>query len=160
MGTGKSYWGARWAKQHQMHFFDLDTEIEKAENATIAQIFEQKGESFFREKEREILHHFAGKKNFILSTGGGTPCFFDNIQWMNQEGVTVFLETPVPVLLKRLAAEKDHRPLVRSLTDDQLEAFIRERLLQRSPFYSQAKMIVSTELVTDTTFDEIKRVYV
>lgn len=160
MGTGKTYWGAKWAAQHDMDFFDLDSEIEKTTGLSIPQIFEQKGEAFFREQESTILKQFGDQQNFILSTGGGTPCFFDNIQWMNASGLTIYLDTPVAILKERLALEKAHRPLIKLLTDEQLEDFIKDRLQQRSPFYSQAQVIVSTELVTDTTFDEIKRTYV
>lgn len=160
MGTGKTYWGAKWAAQNNMDFFDLDAEIEKSADLTIPQIFEQKGEAFFREKEQEVLKQFGNRQNFILSTGGGTPCFFDNIEWMNANGITIYLDTPVSILRERLVLEKAHRPLIKSLNDSELEDFIKQRLLQRSPFYSQARVTVSTEFITDITFDEIKRSYV
>ncbi len=79
MGTGKTYWGRRWAVQHEMDFFDLDTEIEKSTGLSIPGIFEQHGEEYFRDKEQALLHSFNDKENFILSTGGGTPCFL--ITW-------------------------------------------------------------------------------
>lgn len=155
MGTGKSYWGARWARLHQLDFYDLDTVIEAAVGKTIADIFAAEGETAFRELEKDILHTFSDKDNFILSTGGGTPCFFDNIEWMNNHGLTIFLDTPVPVIKERLAKEKDHRPLVSTLSDEEMEVFISSKLKQRSPFYSQAKVTVYTELITDITFDQI-----
>ncbi|MBX2921587.1 MAG: shikimate kinase [Chitinophagaceae bacterium] len=160
MGTGKTYWGRLWAREHQMDFFDLDTVIEATTGLTIPAIFEQHGEQYFREKERELLHSFAGKHNFILSTGGGTPCFFNNMEWMNEQGVTVYLQTPVSILKKRLISEKGHRPLIKDLNDDEIETFIEKRLEERSRFYSSARLIFSTESITDTTFTEIKRFYV
>ncbi|MBN8785522.1 MAG: shikimate kinase, partial [Terrimonas sp.] len=110
MGTGKTYWGKLWAARHGMDFFDLDHEIERNAGMTIREMFEKHGESFFREKEKEALYQFKNKNDFILSTGGGTPCFFDNMQWMNDNGITIYLNTSVQVLAERLTKEKDHRP--------------------------------------------------
>ncbi|MBX3255893.1 MAG: shikimate kinase [Chitinophagaceae bacterium] len=160
MGTGKTYWGSRWAVQHDLDFFDLDTVIEETTGLSIPAIFEEYGESYFREKERELLHTFADKQNFILSTGGGTPCFFDNMEWMNAHGLTLYLNTPVPVLKARLIGEKDHRPLIKNLNDTEIESFIENRLKERDRFYSSARLILSTESITDATFTEIKRSYV
>lgn len=160
MGTGKTYWGRLWATQHQMDFFDLDTEIERTTGLTISDIFEQHGERYFRDKERELLHSFSSKENFILSTGGGTPCFFDNMEWMNEHGLTIYLSTPVPILAERLAKEKDHRPLIKHLNDEAITSFIETRLQERNRFYAAARLILSTESITDITFTEIKRNHV
>ncbi len=155
MGTGKSYWGRRWAAEHDLTFYDLDTCIEEAAGLTIPQIFKQHGEAYFREKERELLHSFAARDGFILSTGGGTPCFFDNIRWMNGQGKTIYLDTPVSVLKERLISEKDHRPLIRDLKEDEIETFIHNKLAERSVYYRQAAVILDTESISDTTFVEI-----
>ncbi len=155
MGTGKSYWGKRWAAAHGLTFYDLDTCIEEAAGATISQIFEQHGEAYFREKEREVLHRFEGKDRFILSTGGGTPCYFDNMHWMNGQGKTIYLHTPVSVLKERLMKEKAHRPLIRALKEDELESFIHNKLAERSVYYQQASVILHTESIGDSTFVEI-----
>lgn len=158
MGTGKTYWGKHWAQQQHMDFFDLDAVIEKAAGLTIAAIFEKHGETYFREKERELLHDFGKKDNIILSTGGGTPCFFDNAAWMNENGLTIYLSTPVTVLAERLIKEKMHRPLIKDLDDSQISSFIEKRLQERDRYYSTARLILSTESITDTTFaNEIKR---
>lgn len=160
MGTGKTYWGQLWAKQHQLRFFDLDTEIEKHTGLTIPQIFEQHGETYFRQQEQEQLLSFANKDQFILSTGGGTPCFYNNMQWMKENGLTIYLDTPVAILKERLIQEKWHRPLVRNLNEQDLETFIINSLKKRQEYYLQSHIILSTDTISDTTFDEIKRKYV
>lgn len=155
MGTGKSYWGRRWSAEHDLGFYDLDACIEATTGLTIPQIFRLHGEAYFREKERELLHSFAAKDGFILSTGGGTPCFFDNIHWMNAQGKTIYLDTPVHVLKERLLNEKDHRPLIRDLKEDEIEAFIHNKLAERSVYYQQAAVILDTGSIGDSTFMEI-----
>ena len=160
MGTGKTYWGRLWAAQQNLHFFDLDTEIEKHTGLTIPQIFEQHGETFFREQERERLLSFEKEDNFILSTGGGTPCFYNNMQWMNENGLTIYLDTPLALLKERLIKEKMHRPLIKQLDEQGIEHFIETSIRKRKEYYSRAHIILSTESISDITFDEIKRKYV
>ena len=160
MGTGKTYWGRLWAAQQNLHFFDLDTEIEKHTGLTIPQIFEQHGEAYFREQERESLHSFEKKDEFILSAGGGTPCFYNNMQWMNENGLTIYLDTPLALLKERLIKEKMHRPLIKQLDEQGIEHFIETSIRKRKEYYSRAHIILSTESISDITFDEIKRKYV
>lgn len=160
MGTGKTYWGRLWAEQQRMNFYDLDHEIEKNAGITIREIFEKYGESYFREKEKEALLQFADKDDFILSTGGGTPCFFDNMQWMNEKGVTIYLHTNIPVLAERLFKEKEHRPLIRNLTNEELISFIANNINKRNKFYTQSNVILDTETIKENTFEEIKKAYV
>lgn len=160
MGTGKSYWGRLWAEQQQLHFFDLDTEIERHAGLTIPQIFEHHGETYFREQERERLLSFEKEDSFILSTGGGTPCFYNNMQWMKENGLTIYLDTPLSVLKERLINEKMHRPLIKQLDDQSIEDFIKNSIQKRKKYYNQADIILSTESISDITFEEIKRKYV
>ena len=160
MGTGKTYWGRLWAAQQNLHFFDLDTEIEKHTGLTIPQIFEQHGEAYFREQERERLRSFEKEDEFILSTGGGTPCFYNNLQWMNENGLTIYLDTPLALLKERLIKEKMHRPLIKQLDEQGIEHFIETSIRKRKEYYSRAHIILSTESISDITFDEIKRKYV
>lgn len=160
MGTGKTYWGRLWAEQQRMNFYDLDHEIEKNAGITIREIFEKYGESYFREKEKEALLQFADKDDFILSTGGGTPCFFNNMQWMNEKGVTIYLHTNIPVLAERLFKEKEHRPLIRNLTNEELISFIANNINKRNKFYTQSNVILDTETIKENTFEEIKKAYV
>ncbi|MBW7891031.1 MAG: shikimate kinase [Chitinophagaceae bacterium] len=160
MGTGKTYWGKLWSEQHGFQFFDLDKEIEKTAGMTISKMFERFGESYFREKERESLLSFGTHDNFILSTGGGTPCFYDNMDWMNKTGLTIYLHSPIAVLKDRLIKEKDHRPLIKSLREDEIEKYIKESLQKREKYYKKAHIILSTESVSDINFGEIIRKYV
>jgi len=160
MGTGKTYWGRLWATQQNLRFFDLDSQIEKHAGLTIPQIFEQFGEAHFRQQERERLHSFEREDDFILSTGGGTPCFYDNMKWMNENGLTIYLDTPLPILKNRLIKEKMHRPLIRQLDEQGIEDFIQNSIRKREIYYRQAHIILSTESISDITFEEIKRKYV
>ncbi len=160
MGTGKTYWGRRWSEQQQMRFFDLDTEIEKKSGVTIPILFDQFGEDFFREKEKETLHSFEKEDHLILSTGGGTPCFYDNMLWMNKNGLTIYLDSPPEVLKRRLLDEKEHRPLIRQLDEKALDNYIKNKLQERNKFYFQAQIILPAESISDTTFNEIKNKYV
>lgn len=160
MGTGKTYWGRLWATQQNLRFFDLDSQIEKHAGLTIPQIFEQFGETHFRQQERERLRSFESEDDLILSTGGGTPCFYDNMKWMNENGLTIYLDTPLPVLKNRLIKEKMHRPLIQKLDEQGIEDFIQNSIKKREVYYRQAHIILSTESISDITFEEITRKHV
>ncbi|MBS1752393.1 MAG: shikimate kinase [Bacteroidetes bacterium] len=160
MGTGKTYWGQLWSQQHHLDFFDLDAMIEKESGMTIAQIFETRGEAYFREKERDTLRTFGHKDNFILSTGGGSPCFFDNMQWMNENGITVYLQSEPQILKERLVKEKEHRPLIKKLEDDEVLTFIKDNITKRDKFYNQSGVILNTAEITENTFTQIIHEYV
>lgn len=160
MGTGKTYWGKLWSQQHNLDFFDLDDVIEKECGMTIAKIFETFGESYFREKERETLRTFGSKNNFILSTGGGSPCFFDNMQWMNDNGTTIYLQSDPQILKDRLVKEKDHRPLIKKLADDEMIPFIKNNIDKRNKFYIQSTVILDTTDIKADTFTKIIHEYV
>lgn len=159
MGTGKTHWGRLWAAEKGLHFFDLDEEVEKKHGLPVAEIFEKSGEEQFRNWEKEALHAFGEKDNFILSCGGGTPCFFDNMKWMNEQGITLYLKTPPPVLAARLMKEKDHRPLVKYKNESELESYISQKLTEREKFYTAAKIILETEYIAGQSFDQIIRHY-
>jgi shikimate kinase len=159
MGTGKSYWGRQWANENGMGFYDLDDEIEKAEGKKISQIFDSKGEAWFRKKEKEVLHSFFTKDNFIISCGGGTPCFFNNMEKMNEKGVTIFLKTEVDELVKRLSLEKETRPLIKGIDDNALKEYIREKLNDREPFYNKAVYHFNTAYLNNDNFKRIIRQY-
>lgn len=143
MGCGKSYLGERLATQLERPFIDLDRLIEIAEGKTIADIFAALGESGFRELERKHLHSLGNQPSAIVATGGGTPCFFDNMDWMNTHGTTVFLETPVETLYERLRDERSDRPLLMGLDDTGLRHFIKEKLREREQWYRQAKVVAT-----------------
>lgn len=103
MGSGKTYWGKKWARQSGLAFFDLDEEIEKQEGKTIAAIFEEDGEDYFRKIEATALRAFTNNKNCLISCGGGTACFNNNMQWMNEHGATLYLfATPQYIFIQKL----------------------------------------------------------
>lgn len=138
MGCGKTYWGSWSAERVSCPFIDLDRRIELNEGKTISDIFREAGESGFRELESRHLHELKDISPAVIATGGGAPCFFDNLNWMRSVGITIYLRTPVEVLFERLKTGKAERPLLKDLSDRELSGFIRERLEIREPFYIQA----------------------
>jgi len=141
MGCGKSYIGKQLAQSLGWDFLDMDDFLEANEGMSISQIFAEGGESLFRKLERNYLQATYDFENTVIATGGGAPCFFDNINWMNNNGATIYLKTPVSVLVDRLKPETAHRPLLAEKTDAELNDFIQTKLNQRAPFYQQAKHI-------------------
>jgi shikimate kinase len=139
MGSGKSYWAKYLSNEYQIPWIDLDAAIEKANNLTIETIFASKGEVFFREQEQEILRTIEAVENIIVATGGGAPYFHNNMQWMNEQGTTIWIDEPIDVLVSRLIQEKKHRPLIKNLSDIELAGFLIKNLDERKPFYEQAK---------------------
>jgi shikimate kinase len=159
MGSGKSYWSRLLAKKLKTGGFDLDFLIESHEEKTISEIFEEEGEEYFRKSEAKILRWFGEKKSFVLATGGGTPCFSDNMEWMNKQGITIWIDEPIEVLAERLKPEKAHRPLIRDLSDSALIEFLYNKSKEREPFYSQAKHHLSGSAITDAGFKKIIQQY-
>ncbi len=138
MGSGKSYTGRLLSEKLGYTFIDLDEQIEETAGLPVKEIFSQFGEQYFRETEREALHRTAGLRRCIIACGGGAPCFFDNADWMNAHGVAVFLDIPVPELVRRLESGLEERPLLRGIGQGGLEAFIQGRLAERRAFYTRA----------------------
>lgn len=155
MGTGKTYWCKKLAKKLKVGGYDLDFLIESHEERTIAEIFAEEGEAYFRRTETKILHWFKEKKSFVLATGGGTPCFHENMQWMNEQGITVWIDEPVSVLAARLLPEKEHRPLIKDLSETELKQFLTDKLMQRYPFYHQATYHLQGDAISDAGFAKI-----
>lgn len=157
MGSGKTYWGKQWSEVSKLPFYDLDEEIEKKEGKSIATIFAEKGEAAFRKMETDMLESFFTKDGFILSCGGGTPCFHKNIKRMNEEGVTIYLESTVEELVQRLHAEKETRPLIAGMADEVLGEFISNKLNERKPFYHLAMYHLPTRFMSNDNFQKILR---
>jgi shikimate kinase len=155
MGSGKTHWGSIWAKNLNMPFFDLDKQIEEAEQKTVAEIFEKKGEAYFREKEAVALRLFAQKDNCIIACGGGTPCFNDNLQWMNEKGTIIYLQSSPQDILQRVLEEQSKRPLIKNLNEGELLFFIQQKLKEREPFYTQAKIILQTNILAHDTLSTL-----
>jgi shikimate kinase len=138
MGSGKTYWGSRVADRLQIPFVDLDAWIEAQENRSINAIFSTLGENGFRVLESGYLHRLAALPPSVVATGGGTPCFFDNLNWMKRHGHIVYLEVPEDHLLERLLPEREQRPLIRNLDEAGLREFIREQMTWRKEYYRQS----------------------
>jgi shikimate kinase len=138
MGSGKSTLGKRLAKHLGMQFIDMDHYLEKRYCKTVPQIFAEEGEDEFRKKERKILEELSGFANVVVATGGGAPCFFDNMEVMNRTGKTIYLNIDPSILALRLMDSKIDRPLIRGKSKMELIAFIDESLRLRSPYYSKA----------------------
>jgi shikimate kinase len=146
MGSGKTHWGRQLAAQLKIPFFDLDDEIEKKENTPVTQIFAEKGEEAFRIKEKETMEELIDTNgSMVLSCGGGTPCFFNNIERMKKYGLVIWLNTHIEILLQRLLKEKTDRPLIRNIADEDMRSFIVRKLNERRIYYEQADVIIDKE---------------
>jgi shikimate kinase len=155
MGTGKTHWGRIWAARHHYSFIDLDELIEQEEQQSIADIFEKKGEDYFRQKEAIMLRSLEQYSNVIISCGGGTPCFFDNISWMNTRGISVFLEASPAYILKNILLHEGKRPLIKKLNEAELLFYIEQKLKERTPHYSKALLTLDAENITERTIDSL-----
>ena len=149
MGSGKTTVGKALSKETGMMFYDLDWYIESRMRKTVAQIFAEKGEEGFRKIEHNMLHEVAEFENVIISCGGGTPCFFDNIEYMNSQGTTVYLDVPIERLFIRLSIARNKRPLIKDKNDEELRTFIIDQLAARAPHYSKARHIFVADRLED-----------
>lgn len=140
MGCGKTTFGRAYAAAAGLTFIDLDDFIEKRHNATVRQIFDRYGEEEFRRIEREMLHETAGMRDCVVSCGGGTPCFFDNVDFMNEHGTTMWLKASEPTLFSRLVRKREKRPLLAGKSDEEIRVLISSQLAARSPFYGKSKI--------------------
>lgn len=147
MGAGKTTIGHALAKEMGIQFYDLDWYIEMRFHKTVAQIFEDSGEEAFREIERNMLHEVAEFENVIISCGGGTPCFYDNMDYMNSRCDTIYLKASAEVLAAHLKMGRVVRPLIVGKTDDELTQYIQGMLDHREPFYMKAKHIFDVNLL-------------
>jgi shikimate kinase len=146
MGSGKTHWGKQLAAQLKIPYYDLDDVISAKEKKSVSQIFAESGEEAFRVKEREVLESLIDENaTMVLSCGGGTPCFFNNIETMKKYGVVVWLNTHVEVLLMRLKSEKASRPLIKNVPDADMRSFIVRKLNERRIYYEQADVSVDNE---------------
>jgi shikimate kinase len=144
--SGKTTLGKFLAEMLQYECIDLDKQIEQQEGATIAEIFERKGEDYFRQVERRtLLQSFEWEKK-VIATGGGTPCFFDNMELIKQHGFSIFLSVNIQELVSRIRRQTHiTRPLFQSQTDEELLASLNKKFEHRQFFYKQANMMVSAE---------------
>ena len=148
MGAGKTTIGKALAQQMGLNFCDLDWYIEEQNGTTISQIFAQEGEVAFREKERQALHEVIQQDDIVLAVGGGTPCFYDNIDFMNQQAHTIYLKAMPETLKAHIRMGASKRPLVDGKTDEELTEFITSSLKKREPYYQKATDTVTIKTIT------------
>lgn len=151
MGSGKSTLGRLVSKATGLPFIDLDAYIENRFHKTVKDIFAERGEDGFRLVERAMLHEVADMEDVIVACGGGTPCFFDNMDYINTHGVSVWLEAPLPILHSRLMRGRHKRPLIENLDTDQLTEFIQNALAKRREHYSKSQHRFNTALLENET---------
>lgn len=152
MGSGKSYLGKLWADANQLPFYDLDYLIEEDERMTVDKIFATYGEDYFREKEAAALRNTDRFTNSIIACGGGTPCYFDNMHWMNKNGVTVFLNETEDNIYKNVQNDKKVRPLTLGQNEKNLQSFITIKLKDRLTFYNQSKITLLSHQLSEEGF--------
>ena len=154
MGAGKTTVGKTLAQELNLPFYDLDWYIESRMRKTVKEIFDEREEEGSRLIEHNLLHEVAEFEDVIISCGGGVPCFYDNMDYMNQKGDTVYLKATPEVLYGHLKMGKSVRPLLQNKTSEEVEEFIKEQLQVREPFYSKAKYTLDVNLMDD--YDKIR----
>ena len=154
MGSGKSTLGKKLAYNLEYDFIDLDQYIQEQEDRTIKEIFEQDGEDYFRKLERVYLHRVIDAENTVISTGGGTPCHFDNMEQMNDYGRTIYINMHPKALIPRLQKSAEFRPLIEGLEGDELLDYIYKTLRERETFYHKAHKVVTGYNLNATKLQE------
>lgn len=147
MGSGKTTLGRALEETTSMRFIDLDDYIEERIGMSISEYFTHAGEDGFRRAERDALREIADGEDVVIACGGGTPCFFDNMEVMNSRGTTVWLDASRERLFERLIVAIDHRPLLKTKSPDQIREFIDSSLKERHPYYSQAHFMLPSDLL-------------
>lgn len=144
MGAGKSFLGKLWGQMNSIPFYDLDSLIEEEERKTIENIFDVFGEDYFREREAAVLRNTDRFENCLIACGGGTPCYFDNMHWMNKNGVTVFLNETESNIYDHLKKDDTVRPLINNKNEEALRLFIKNKLQSRMSFYNQSQLVLES----------------
>ncbi|NLB25271.1 MAG: shikimate kinase [Bacteroidales bacterium] len=152
MGCGKTTLGKKLSKYTGLQFIDMDSYIEERNCKTVPQIFAEEGEAKFRKKERRALEELSQFSNVVIATGGGAPCFFDNIDLMNRSGKTIYLDIDPKILAGRLSNSKIDRPLIKGKSQQELVDYINKTLKQRDKYYKKATFRISNP---DIGIDEI-----
>lgn len=157
MGCGKTHWGRLLSQKLGVPFFDLDKQIEEKEGKTINELFAAEGEEYFRLLEKDVLHLVTeSHESFVMATGGGTPCYYNTIDYMKKQGIVVWIYCTVDCLFNRLKEEKEKRPLIKDLTDDQLHSYIVKKYADRKIYYEQATVaVVEDNLNIETIINKI-----
>ncbi|QQQ30155.1 shikimate kinase [Chryseobacterium indoltheticum] len=146
MGSGKSHISKILSDKINFKLIDLDKEISRRNKLTIPEIFEKKGEIYFRKLERETLEEIlATQENIVLSLGGGTPVYYNNMEIINNNSASVFLRASITTLAERISKQKEKRPLIAKIADEDLPEFIAKHLFERNVYYSKAQLIINTD---------------
>lgn len=149
MGCGKSHWGKALSEKLRVPFFDLDEKIAEQEGKSISEIFEKEGEEHFRLLEKDILHLLTeSHESFVMATGGGTPCFYNNIDYLKRQGTVVWINCSTDCLYNRLVKEKDKRPLIKDISNTELKSYIIKKYSSRKIYYQQATVILPEDVIT------------
>ncbi len=156
-GSGKTYWTDVLRKKIKLPSYDLDSLLEGMEERTVNEIFAEEGEDYFRKGEEKMLRLFSEMTQYIVSTGGGTPCYGNNMEWMNKTGTTIWLDEPVEVLKKRILEDPKVRPLVNNKKEDKVLAYLQQKLNERSRYYQLAAFRLSGSQLTEEKLIEIIR---
>jgi shikimate kinase len=152
MGSGKTTAGKKLSAKLGYEFIDLDKYIEEEYQMSIPQIFSSKGENEFRAMEHNALKKLVEKDNIVIACGGGTPCYYNNMELMNNHGNTVYLKMSADSLVSRLLAAKDVRPIIANKSEKELHDFVARQLEKREDFYHQAQYVVKGK---DLNVDEL-----
>jgi shikimate kinase len=155
MGSGTSTIGRLLGRLTGLEFIDLDDFIEKRYCATVRELFAARGEAWFRSCERDMLHEVGEWENVVVACGGGTPCYFDNMEWMNAHGTTVYLDASIERLHERLLRGQHKRPLIADKSEDELRTFIVDALLERMPYYEKASLHFNANLLGNEQEKEV-----
>lgn len=142
MGSGKSTLGRKIASSMGLQFIDLDVEVEREAGETISEIFATHGEATFRRLESEALRRISVQENIVISTGGGTPCQGENMEFMNARGITVYLKMQPEAIAHRLLRAREQRPLIAGKSPEELIDFIKKSLVEREPTYNKARVTI------------------
>jgi shikimate kinase len=148
MGSGKTTIGKKLAKKLNYQFVDLDELIENKSGISIAEYFEEIGEDKFRILERDTLRETFQLQSAIISTGGGAPCFFSNLEEINTHGMSIYLKTDVDLLISRLKGATNQRPLIKSMNSEELKVYLKKLTIIREEFYLKAKLVVNAKDLT------------
>lgn len=142
-GSGKSTLGKELSQVLNLKLIDTDAAIITEEGDSIEGIFKKHGEVYFRKAEQKMLHQLASQDQLLISTGGGMPCFFDNIDFMNNKGISIFIDVPVETIHSRLISQRhENRPMLENKTDEEVLIFLKQKYEERYPFYSKATITV------------------
>ena len=147
MCVGKTTIGKELAKRRGQMFYDIDWYIEERFRKRVPQIFAEEGEEAFRKKERNMLHEVAEFENVVVSCGGGTPCFFDNIDYMNQAAEVIYLKASPETILSHLKISKGKRPLLEGMSPEELQTFVTDQIQTREDFYLRARHVVDVDVL-------------